>query len=89
MQLFLSSGVMSFRGKNSMRNTAANFIHLNLNRRPVLTAMMVYSVGFGVAALMAAVAVWRANSSCPESRSPEQPYVVQTDNRDPHAQSMV
>jgi hypothetical protein len=60
-----------------MRNTAANFIHLSLNRRPVLTAMMVYSVGFGVAALMAAVAVWRASSNCPVSHRPEQPYVVQ------------
>ena len=60
-----------------MRNTAGNFIHLSLNRRPVLTAMMVYSVGFGAAALMAAVAVWRANSNCPLSHGSEQPYVVQ------------
>ena len=60
-----------------MKNTAANFIHLSFNRRPVLTAMMVYSVGFGAAALMAAVAVWRANSSYPPSHKPEQPYVVQ------------
>jgi len=60
-----------------MRNTAGNFIYLSLIRRPVLTAMMVYSVGFGAVALMAAVAVWRANSTCPLSRRPEQPYVVQ------------
>jgi hypothetical protein len=60
-----------------MRNTAANFIQLSLNRRPVLTAVMVYSIGFGAAALMAAVAVWRANASCPLSHRPEQPYVVQ------------
>lgn len=64
-----------------MRNTAANFIQLSLNRRPVLTAMMVYSIGFGAAALMAAVAVWRANASCPQSRRPEQPYVVQIADR--------
>jgi hypothetical protein len=37
---------------------------------------MVYSVGFGASALMAAAAVWRANSVCPHFR-PEQPYVVQ------------
>lgn len=60
-----------------MRNTAANFIHLSLNRRPVLTAMMVYSMGFGAVALTAAVAVWRAGSGCPLSHRSEQPYVVQ------------
>jgi hypothetical protein len=60
-----------------MRNAAGNFINLTLNRRPVLTAIMVYSVGFGAVALMAAVAVWRANSNCPLSHRSEQPYVVQ------------
>jgi len=68
-----------------MRNTAGNFIHLSLNRRPVLTAMMVYSVGFGAAALMAAVAVWRANTNCPLSHRAEQPYVVQTIGESPCA----
>jgi hypothetical protein len=63
-----------------MRNTAGNFIHLSLNRRPVLTVMMVYSAGFCAVALMAAVAVWRANSSCPLSHRSEQPYVVQNLN---------
>ena len=65
-----------------MRNTAGNFIYLSLIRRPVLTAMMVYSVGFGAVALMAAVAVWHANSTCPLSRRPEQPYVVQWQSQD-------
>ncbi len=60
-----------------MRNAAGDFIHLSFSRRPVLTAVMVYSVGFGAAALMAAVAVWRANSNCPLSRRYGQPYVVQ------------
>ena len=60
-----------------MRNIAGNFIHLSFSRRPVLTVMMVYSVGFGAAALMAVVAVWRASSNCPLSHRPEQPYVVQ------------
>jgi hypothetical protein len=60
-----------------MRNTAGSFMNLNLKHRPVLTAMMVYSVGFGAAALMAAVAVWRANSSCPLSHRSEPTYVVQ------------
>ncbi|MGC1523221.1 MAG: hypothetical protein WA803_16890 [Steroidobacteraceae bacterium] len=39
--------------------------------------MMVYSIGFGAAALMAGVAVWRANASCPLSHRSEQPYVVE------------
>lgn len=60
-----------------MRNSAGNSIQLCLNRRPVLTAMMVYSIGFGAAALMAGVAVWRANASCPLSHRSEQPYVVE------------
>jgi hypothetical protein len=59
-----------------MSNIAGNFIHMSLDRRPVLTAMMVYSVGFGAAALMAAVAVWRANASCPLSHRSDQPYVA-------------
>jgi|HubBroStandDraft_2_1064218.scaffolds.fasta_scaffold851017_1 hypothetical protein len=63
-----------------MRYTAGNFIHLSLKRRPVLAAMMVYSVGFGAAALMAAVAVWRAGSNCPLSHRLEQRYVVQVVN---------
>jgi hypothetical protein len=64
----------------AMTNIVANYVHLSLNglkRRPVLAAMMVYSVGLGAAALMAAFAVWRASPSCPLARRPEQPYVVQ------------
>jgi hypothetical protein len=64
----------------SMRNMAASLSHhvlSNLNRRPMLTALMVYSVCIGlVAASMAAFAVRRASSGCPILRR-SQPYVVQ------------
>ena len=63
-----------------MRTIAAYYFHAalcRLRRNPVLTTMMVYSVVFGVAVLMAAFAVWRASSSCPVRRWPEPLYVVQ------------
>ena len=56
---------------------AADFSNLGLsglNRRPVLTAMMVYLVGFAVDAF----AVWRAASSNPNPRKCEEPYLVQS-----------
>jgi hypothetical protein len=62
-----------------MRPTAAHLIHLGLNslsRRPVLTAVMVYSIGVGVAVLMAVIAAWRAPSRCPPTRSSAGLYVV-------------
>jgi hypothetical protein len=62
-----------------MAKIAARLIHLGLNglrSRPVLAALVVYSVSLGIAVLMAAFAVWRAGSSCPLSRRPEHSYVV-------------
>jgi hypothetical protein len=62
-----------------MRQTAAEFIRLGLNglkRRPVLTVVVVYSIGVGIAVLMAVVAVSRAPTRCSTSSS-ERPYVVQ------------
>jgi hypothetical protein len=62
-----------------MANIAARLINLSVNglgRRPVLAAMAVYSVGLGIAVLMAVFAVWRASSSCPLPRRPEHSYVV-------------
>jgi hypothetical protein len=62
-----------------MRHTAARFIHLglnSLNRRPVLTAVMVYSIAVGVAVLMAVIAAWRASSRCPTLGSSAGLYVV-------------
>jgi hypothetical protein len=47
-----------------------------LRRRPVLAAMMVYSIGLAAAALVVTIAVWRSASSCPDSRRPEHLYLV-------------
>ena len=63
-----------------MSNPVARYLHSSLSglrRRPVLAAMMVYSIGIAAAALMATIAVWRSASSCPDSRRPEHLYVVQ------------
>jgi hypothetical protein len=63
-----------------MSNPVAHYFHSSLSglrRRPVLAAMVVYSIGFAAAALMATIAVWRSASSCPASRRPEHLYVVQ------------
>jgi hypothetical protein len=62
-----------------MRTPVAHYLHASLcslRRRPVLSAMMVYSIGFGAAALVATIAVWRSTSMCPASRRPEHLYVV-------------
>jgi hypothetical protein len=48
-----------------------------LRRKPVLTAMMVSSLVLGIAALVAAITVWRASSSCSLPRKTVFPYVVQ------------
>jgi hypothetical protein len=42
--------------------------------------MMVYTAVFGVTALMAALTVWRASSSCPVLHRPE-PYLLQSEKR--------
>jgi cell division protein FtsX len=47
-----------------------------LQRNPVLTAMMVYSLVFGMTALTATIAVWRAGSDCTTSHSTMVPNVV-------------
>lgn len=62
-----------------MRTSVADYVHASLcslGRRPVLSAMMVYSIGFIAAALIATFAVWRSTSACPASRMPEHLYVV-------------
>jgi len=48
-----------------------------LRRNPVLTAMMVSSLVLGITALVAAITVWRASSSCSIPRRTVLPYVVQ------------
>lgn len=63
-----------------MSNTVSHYFHSSLSglrRRPVLAGMMVYSIGFAAAALMATIAVWRSSSSCPALRRSEHLYVVQ------------
>jgi hypothetical protein len=62
-----------------MRSPVARYLHASLcglRRRPVLSVMMVYSIGFGAAALIATIAVWRSSSLCPSLRRPEHLYVV-------------
>ena len=62
-----------------MRTPVARYLHASfssLRRRPVLSAMMVYSIGFGAAALIATFVVWRSTSMCPTLRRPEHLYVV-------------
>jgi hypothetical protein len=48
-----------------------------LRRKPVLTAMMVSSLVLGITALVAAITVWRASSSCSIPHKTVLPYVVQ------------
>jgi hypothetical protein len=48
-----------------------------LRRKPVLTAMMVSSLVLGITALVAAITVWRASSSCSIPHKTLHPYVVQ------------
>jgi hypothetical protein len=47
-----------------------------LQQNPVLTAMMVYSLVFGMTALTASIALWRANSSCATSQRTLVPHIV-------------
>jgi hypothetical protein len=48
-----------------------------LRRNPVLTAMMVSSLVLAITALIAAITVWRASSSCSIPHRTVLPYVVQ------------
>jgi cell division protein FtsX len=47
-----------------------------LQRNPMLTAMMVYSLVFGITALSATIAVWRADSTCATSQRNVLPHIV-------------
>jgi|ERR1700675_890449 hypothetical protein len=60
---------------------AYNFdtILCRLRRNPVLTAMMVCSLVFGVSALIAGVKVWRVSSLCTIAQTPAPPNVVHVD----------
>jgi hypothetical protein len=63
-----------------MITRAAYYFHAalyQLRQKPVLTAMMVCSLVFGVTALSAGIAVWRVNSSCPVTENPSLPNLVQ------------
>jgi hypothetical protein len=64
-----------------MSNPVARYFQSSLSglrRRPMLAAMMVYSIGFAAAALMATIAGWRSASSCPGWSKPQHLYVVQS-----------
>ena len=60
---------------------AYNFdtILCRLRRNPVVTAMMVCSLVFGVSALIAGVKVWRESSLCTIAQTSAPPNVVQVD----------
>jgi hypothetical protein len=64
-----------------MRNMAPRSIDMSMSRwdrRPVLTAMMVYSIVLGLAALLVAFAVWRETSWNPGPQKSYQLYMVLT-----------
>jgi hypothetical protein len=63
-----------------MKNNTAYYFHATLyglRRKPVMTAMMVCSLVFGVTAAIAGVKVWRASSVCTIAQSSALPSVVQ------------
>ncbi|WP_114239035.1 ABC transporter permease [Dyella sp. C9] len=55
----------------------------SLRRNPLLTALMIMSIGFGVAASMVTYAVFRAVSGDPIPQKSAQLFVPQIDNRGP------
>jgi hypothetical protein len=64
-----------------MRNMAPKSMDMSMNRwdrRPVLTAMMVYSIVLGLAALLVAFAVWRETIWNPGPTKSYQLYMVRS-----------
>jgi putative ABC transport system permease protein len=62
-----------------MSNMAARFIDrslTSLDHRPLLTALMVYSVGIGAAALIVAIALLREPSRHPNPQKSQLLYLV-------------
>jgi hypothetical protein len=62
-----------------MKNNTAYYFHATLcrlRRKPVMTAMMVCSLVFGVTAAIAGIKVWRASSVCSIAQSSTLPSVV-------------
>jgi hypothetical protein len=62
-----------------MRHMAAKFTDQRLSGPdlgPMLTAMMVYLIGFGVAALIVSVAMWRQTSCSPNPQKSRELYMV-------------
>lgn len=55
----------------------------SLDRRPMLTAMMVYLIGLSVAALIVAFAVWRDPSCSPNPQQFHPRYMVSIAPHDP------
>jgi hypothetical protein len=63
-----------------MMTGAAYYLHATLyrlRRNPVLTAMMVSSLVFGITVLIAGIAVWRVSSPCSIPQMSALPTVVQ------------
>jgi putative ABC transport system permease protein len=62
-----------------MGNMVAKFIDFglrSLERRPMLTPMMMYAVGFGAAALIISLSVWRDASCSPNPQKFYPLYMV-------------
>jgi putative ABC transport system permease protein len=59
----------------------------SLRKNPLLTALMVMAIGFGVAASMTTYSVFRATSNNPIPQKSSQLYVPQIDNWGPEASS--
>jgi hypothetical protein len=65
-----------------MKNNTAYYFNATLSglrRKPVMTAMMVCSLVFGVTAAIAGIKVWRASSVCTIAQGSALPSVVQAD----------
>jgi hypothetical protein len=63
-----------------MKNSTAYYFRATLyrlRRKPVMTAMMVCSLVFGVTAAIAGIKVWRASSVCTIAQSSALPGVAQ------------
>lgn len=65
-----------------MKNNTAYYFQATLyklRRKPVMTAMMVCSLVFGVTAAIAGIKVWRASSVCTITQGSALPSVMQAD----------
>jgi hypothetical protein len=75
LQLLLFRGVYGVRTRNIKdERVGDNHRFMSLSRRPVLIAMMVYSVAYGAAT----IAVWRETAGTSNHRACEKHYLAQS-----------